>query len=84
MEITSPRILKLKGFLFAILGVMAAVLLLYPDFSWQSLVLLVIVIWAFCRAYYFCFYVMHHYVDPNFRYGGLWSLVQYLSRNRKA
>jgi hypothetical protein len=83
MDITSPALLKAKGALFACLGLLSAALLLIPSFSWQALALLVICIWAFCRAYYFCFYVMQHYADPSFRYSGLLDLVKHLLRGSK-
>lgn len=83
MDITSPRLLKIKGALFLAMGMLAAFLLLAPMFSWQALVLLVLTIWAFCRAYYFCFYVMQHYADPNFRYAGLFDLFLHLSGLKK-
>lgn len=78
MDITSPTLLKIKGALFLILGLLAGGLLLLPSFSWQELGLLAISIWAFCRAYYFCFYVLQHYADPRFRYSGLLDLMKYL------
>jgi len=82
MDITSPRVLKLKGALFLVLGTLAAGLMLAPDFSWRSSALLLVCIWAFCRAYYFCFYVMEHYADPGFRYAGLIDLAKHLSRRK--
>ncbi len=82
MDIQSPTLLKIKGLLFLLLGLVAGGLLMLPNFSWQSLLLLGITVWAFCRAYYFCFYVLHHYADPTFRYAGLWSLVLYLSQGK--
>jgi hypothetical protein len=83
MEITSPKILKLKGALFLFLGLLSAWLLLAPAFSWKSLGLLFLCVWAFCRAYYFGFYVLQHYADPSFRYAGLIDLLKYLARGRK-
>ncbi len=83
MDITSPALLKFKGVLFACLGFLSAGLLLAPMFSWRALALLAICIWAFCRAYYFCFYVMQHYADPTFRYAGLWDLMKYLLRGKR-
>jgi hypothetical protein len=35
-------------------------------------------VWCFCRFYYFAFYVIEHYVDPGYRFAGLWSFVRYL------
>lgn len=82
MDIQSPRLLIVKGALFAGLGCLAAGLLIVPNFSWSNLALMLIAIWAFCRAYYFCFYVLHHYVDPQFRYAGLLSALRYLLTGR--
>lgn len=83
MDIKNPKILKLKGILFLLLGLVAAgyILVLYPD--WIVLVLLIICIWAFCRFYYFAFYVLEHYADPNFRYAGLLDLMGYLSGRKR-
>ena len=76
-DIQHPRLLWFKGGLFVLLGLMAVgtALLLFP--SWQLAVLFALAIWAFCRAYYFAFYVIEHYMDPSFRFAGLWSVVQY-------
>ena len=46
----------------------------------EILVLLVICIWASCRAYYFAFYVIEHYVDPDFRFSGLIDFGKYLMK----
>src|SRR4051812_46093231 len=82
MDITSPSLLKAKGALFVCLGLLSGVLLLLPVFSWRALALLVICVWAFCRAYYFCFYVLQHYVDPSFRYAGIGDALKYLMTGR--
>jgi hypothetical protein len=79
MDITSPRLLKLKGALFLALGLLSAAMLILPMLSWRSVALMVISIWSFCRAYYFCFYVMQHYADPHFRYRGLFDLFMHLT-----
>jgi hypothetical protein len=79
-DIKSPRLLWLKFALFILLGLLAAGLLLYLHSSLQTAVLLVIAIWAFCRTYYFAFYVVEHYIDPGFRFAGLTSLVRYALR----
>lgn len=84
MDIKSPRLLKIKGALFAFLGCLAGGLLLVPSFSWQALLLLLICIWAFCRAYYFCFYVLQHYADPSFRYAGMLDLLKYLLGRKRS
>jgi type IV secretory pathway TrbD component len=81
-DIKSPKLLYFKGFLFFALGVLAAVivLLLYPD--WRLAILLGVMVWAFARAYYFVFYVIEHYVDPQFRFAGLVDFAKYVARRR--
>ncbi|QDV25101.1 hypothetical protein [Aureliella helgolandensis] len=76
-NLTSPRALWFKGLLFVVLGIMASTLLIVrmPDVT--SLTLFLISIWAFCRAYYFAFYVIEHYVDPAFRFAGIIDFVRY-------
>lgn len=82
-DITNPRLLYLKGFLFLSLGVVAAVLLLLESPSLKVGGLLAICVWACCRAYYFAFYVIEHYVDPGYRFAGLWSFFRYLLSKRR-
>jgi len=82
-DLTNPKMIWLKGGLFVLLGVIASGLLIaqLPDF--RSAVLLLVAIWAFCRAYYFAFYVIEHYVDPAYRFSGLIDFFRYaLSGNR--
>ncbi len=78
MDITNPRILKLKGVLFLLLGGLSAGIILIRSFDIETCALLAITIWAFCRFYYFAFYVLHEYADPQFKYAGLWDLSLYL------
>ncbi|MDA7867380.1 hypothetical protein N9062_04555 [Akkermansiaceae bacterium] len=82
MDIKNPKILKLKGLLFLILGSMAAGLLFLQSPDWTTVALILIVIWAFSRFYYFAFYVLHHYADRNFRYSGIIDLLRYLAGKR--
>jgi hypothetical protein len=74
-DITSRPLLYAKAILFLLLAAMAAALLLAPAPRWRDAALLAICIWACCRAYFFAFYVIEHYVDPRFRYRGLWSVL---------
>ena len=73
----------LKAALFLFIGTVSAALLLAESFSWKTALLLVLLVWSFCRAYYFAFYVLEHYVDPGFKFSGLGSLVAYLWKRRK-
>jgi hypothetical protein len=81
-DITNPRLIYAKGFLFLFAGFLAAALLLAEHPTLTTAVLLVIAVWCFARFYYFAFYVIQHYVDPDYRFAGLWSFAVYLLRRR--
>jgi uncharacterized membrane protein len=81
-DLTNPAWIKLKGLLFLFVGIAAAVLVLLDNPSWKTAVLLGVAIWSFCRFYYFAFYVIEKYVDPNYRFSGLISFARYLFRRR--
>ena len=74
-DLKSPYWICFKGWLFLATGMVAVAVLLLRRFHWQDVVLLLIANWSFCRFYYFAFYVIQHYVDPGFRYAGLWDFV---------
>jgi hypothetical protein len=82
-DITNPKLLYAKGFLFLLTGVLAAALLLVECPSWKVAVLLAVTVWCFARAYYFAFYVIDHYVDPGYRFAGLWAFARYLLAQRR-
>lgn len=79
-DITNPMLIYAKGFLFLVTGLLAAALLLLEAPSWRVALLLAIAVWCFARFYYFAFYVIQHYVDPGYRFAGLWSFVRDLRR----
>lgn len=82
-DLTNPTWIKLKGLLFLLLGIAAAFLIWLENASVKTALLLALVIWCFCRAYYFAFYVIEHYVDPGFKFSGLGAFLVYLFRGRK-
>ena len=82
-ELTDSRWIKLKGGLFLVVGVVSSLLLLFECRSWKVGLLLLVTIWCFCRFYYFAFYVIEHYVDPSYRFSGLWSFARYLWSSRR-
>ena len=83
-DLTNLRWIKMKGFLFLVMGVLSAVLLIVEQPSLRCACLLAICVWSFCRFYYFAFYVIEHYVDPQYRFSGLWSFARYLLRSKKS
>jgi hypothetical protein len=82
-SLTNATWIKAKGFLFLLLGLLSGELLLSERPSWKITLLLTISIWSFCRFYYFCFYVIEHYVDSNFKFSGIFAFVSYLIRTKR-
>ncbi len=80
-DLKNPKLMWLKGFLFILIGLGSAALLWMESFTLKTALLLMLMIWAFCRAYYFAFYVLEKYVDPQFRFAGLSSLVRYIVKH---
>jgi hypothetical protein len=81
-DIKSARVLWVKCGLFAFIGITSSVLLFLDVPTFRTVLLLSLAIWGFCRAYYFAFYVIEHYVDARFRFSGLGSLIAYRFRRR--
>lgn len=81
-DIKSPTLLYAKGGLMLAVGVLAAALLVADSPNARTIALLAITVWGFCRAYYFAFYVIEHYVDPGFKFAGLTSFIRYMIRKR--
>jgi hypothetical protein len=83
MKDLSPFWIKTKALLFLVIGTVSAILIILKDPDWKTIVLLALVIWSFCRLYYFSFYVIEKYVDPGYKFSGLISFVKYLVRRRR-
>lgn len=81
-DLQNHRLIIAKGILFLILGLFASALLLLEAPTLKVALLLGLAIWAFCRFYYFAFYVIQHYIDPSYRFAGLSSCVRYLLSRR--
>ena len=76
-NLKDPRLIYLKGILFLLTGLLSGGLLLYFAPFLIVALLLGVCVWSFCRAYYFAFYVIEHYVDGDFRYAGLLDFFTY-------
>jgi hypothetical protein len=73
----------LKAILFILIGGSCFALVWLEQRTLLTAVLLALMVWAFCRAYYFAFYVIEKYIDPKYRFAGLLDLCRYLMRRRK-
>ena len=81
-DLRDPRLLWLKGILFLVLGFLSVSLALFLVEAHRLRVgaLFVVTIWAFCRAYYFAFYVIRNYIhDDGRKYAGLMDLLRRLA-----
>ncbi len=81
-DLQDVRLMYLKAFLFLVLGAMAVTGLLLESPTSRTAILLLIAVWAFCRLYYFAFYVVEKYIDPAYKFSGLHSVVLYLVHRR--
>ena len=82
-DLKSPRAMYLKAGLFVAIGLLSAAMLLMLTSDWRVVVLLAVCVWAFCRAYYFAFYVIEHYIDGEYRFAGLIDFARYLLGRRR-
>lgn len=82
-DLTSTKWIYAKGFLFLLITLISAALIIIQTQRWDIVALLLICLWASCRTYYFAFYVIQHYVDPRYRFSGLFDFTLYLlNRNQ--
>lgn len=81
-DIKNPALLYAKGLLMLLVGLLASTLLLAMHPEAKTVLLLAIAVWGFCRAYYFAFYVVEHYIDPGYKFAGLISFIRYAARSR--
>lgn len=82
-DLKDTRAIWLKAILLLVIGLTSAGLLLLDSPRWKTVILLALLVWACCRAYYFAFYVIQHYVDPAYRFSGLGSFARYALSRRK-
>ena len=81
-DLKNPNLIYLKGALFLIGGFVSGILILLENPTLRVAALLVVCIWCFSRCYYFAFYVIEHYVDSQYRFGGLIDFVGYVLRRK--
>jgi hypothetical protein len=79
-DLKSATAIWIKGGLFLIIAMVSALLVALELGTFKGCLLLALCVWGFCRAYYFAFYVIEHYVDPGYRFSGLIAFWQYVLR----
>jgi len=78
-DLTSPVLIHLKGWLFLAILVSSIALLLFRLANWESVLLLVLVVWSSARFYYYLFYVIENYVDAEYRFSGVFSALRFMA-----
>ena len=81
-DLTNPRLICIKGFLFLLCGLMSAALLILSMPGWRNAFLLCTTVWGFCRFYFFAFYVIERYVDERCRFSGLIDFMRFFMQHR--
>jgi hypothetical protein len=81
-NLTNPPWIQAKGFLFLFLGSLSATMLFFEHPTIKVALLLMLAVWSFCLFYYFAFYVIERYVDPNYRFSGLLSFARCVIRKQ--
>jgi hypothetical protein len=82
-DITSKWLLHAKGFLFLLLGLIAAGLIYMISRDFRIVILLVIAIWGFCRFYYYLFYVLEKYIGREQKYAGVFDALKFIVGSKK-
>lgn len=82
-DLTDPRWMLVKALGFVVIALFGLVLIFLETASLKVVGLAGLACWATARAYYFCFYVIEKYIDPEFHFAGITSAVRFLLSRRK-
>jgi hypothetical protein len=81
-DLENPWLIHAKGALFVVIGLTAAGLLFLEIPSLKTALLLTATIWAFCRFYYYLFYVLERNLGREKRFAGAFDALRYLWKSR--
>jgi hypothetical protein len=82
-DLKSKNLIVIKGFLFLLAIIISATAIFCLAPNGRTVILLLVLIWASARFYYFLFYVLYAYVDSRYKYAGVIALLKSLARPRK-
>lgn len=82
-DIKHPKLIYFKAFLFLLILILSTTLILVELNSLKMSLLLLLVIWSSARLYYFMFYVIENYVDPDYKFTGVGAFINYLISKKK-
>ena len=78
----SKKLMYLKAILFLVIGIFGFLYCWLINFNLIFFVMLVITIWAWCRLYYFIFYVITNYIDDKYKFSGIMDFLYYLFKKK--
>ena len=79
-DIKSKNLIVIKGLLFITIVIASTIGIIFYCPRPAVIGLLIILIWSSARSYYFLFYVLEKYVDPNLKYTGLIDLIKKIKK----
>jgi len=79
-DLKSKKLIVIKGLMFILIVIISAIGIAIYCPRIEVFALLLILIWASARSYYFLFYVLEKYIDPKLKYNGLIDLVKNLRK----
>ena len=79
-DLKSKPLIVAKGLIFLLIIIAGSALVLMDRPSLRNAGLLLLIMWASARFYYFLFYALERYVDPSLRYAGVLALLQEIRR----
>ena len=82
-DLISPWLIHAKGVLFAVIGLVGAALLILEVPTLKTAALVLVTVWAFCRFYYYLFYVLERYLGREKRFAGVIDAVRFLWSARR-
>ena len=82
-DLKKPFLIHLKGWLFFAILCVCSGLLIFENPTIRFVVFLGLIIWSAARFYYYLFYVIEKYVDPDYRFSGLYSALKYLLSKKR-
>lgn len=82
MDLENPKWMYAKAGMFVFIGLCCFTILFIETPTARNALLLLLMIWAFSRAYYFMFYVIEKYVDSKYRFSGIVSFLKWAFSKR--
>lgn len=77
-DLKTRWLIHAKGGMFVLVGVAAGGLLIAQVPTLRTVALLMVTVWAFCRFYYYLFYVLERYLGREKRFAGVCDALGFL------